>query len=140
MNRTRTLRGTVAAGDVKQLIQADGNLNQGYRVLAFYAWPTTATAASDWSLVLAMDYDSVSTMDAGDNRQIGWMFSGSSAFNFDRAGVLDPEHIVIEDLYALNTSSPSLTLNYLVVLQEMELSDVQSVTQLIKKRSQDDER
>lgn len=141
--RMRTLRGTVSANSQKQLITADGNLTVGYTVRRFYAWPTVATVSSDWHAILSLDYDATATMSAGDNRQIGWMWEGGAtagAYNFEAAGILDPDHIIIEDLHILNTSAPGIELNYLVILEERILTESQAVVSLIKTRSQDDSR
>lgn len=138
--RIRTLRGTIEAGTIKQLIQADGNLNIGFKVIKFYVWPQTSQNASQWHCVLGLDGDVPPTMDAGDNRQIGWIGEGTQLYMFEGNGILDPNHLVMEDLYLSNTSAPTITLNYLVFIQPMKVSDDEAVMSLIKSRSQDVER
>lgn len=139
--KLRTLRGQVNAGEIKQLIQADGNLNVGFKVLEFFVWPQQSTISSQWHAVLGLDGDTPATlMLGGDNRQIGWAGNGNEFYLFDGKGVLDPDHLVMEDLYLTNTSTPNIPLNYLIMIQPMRVSDDTAVMSLIKSRSQDVER
>jgi hypothetical protein len=55
--------------------------------------------------------------------------------------VIDPDHIVVRDLYIqgqILSSGGSGVINYLIELEAVELSDDQAVLALIKERSQDD--
>lgn len=144
MRNIRTLRGRITANSVKQLIQADGMLNHGYRVLSFYAWPSNVANFADWWVSLGLDADMDQNMNAEDNRQIGWTWAGNfsptNAVN-NAPAILDPDHIVIEDLWMRSTNSGAepVGLNYLVVVERVSLTDDETVMQLIKQRSQDDE-
>ena len=50
--------------------------------------------------------------------------------------VVDPEHVIIQDLYIRNIADTEQA-NYLIVLEEQNLTEDQAVLQLIKEVSQD---
>jgi len=141
--RTRTLRGQVEEGTVKRLVVDDGRLTHGYKVIKFMISGDPSNAANDAFATLSKDYDAPLTWNWGDNRQIGW--ASTTAFN--AAGLeapfvaLDPDHVVIQDLYVqgqVGASGGSGVFNYMVVLETLELTNDESILQLIKERSQDD--
>lgn len=135
-----TLRGRVDQLSVKRLIIDDGMLNMGHRVVEFHLWVVGGiSSGNDVEAALAIDYDAKPTWDASDNRQIGW--AGMTTTNTTRMmqwSLLDPDHIVIRDLYLNNFGSDPA--NYLIVVEPVTLSDDEAVLQLIKERSQDDSR
>ena len=137
--RRRTLRGQVTDLIPKRLVVDDGRLTSGYRVVSFHVWPDFNNDDAVFA-TLGTQYDMLPTANAGDNRQIGWAIGSVDATGTNRGGqmwsVLDPDHIVIQDLYIL--SNRQTTVNYLVELEPVKLSDDEVVLTLIKERSQDD--
>ena len=142
MNR-RTLRGQFVEGAVKRLVVDDGRLNYGYKVVNFVISAGVGGSSLDSQAVLSLDYDSPASWNWGDNRQIGWasqrvadVSGGQPIF-----AVLDPDHVVIMDLYIqgiVGGGGGSDVINYLIELEQMELSTDQAILALIKERSQDD--
>lgn len=135
--KTRTLRGRVDALETKRLIVDDGQFNNGMKVKEFHVWATSQAGSQDVECSLGLDYDMASGWDASDNRQIGWAAQTTSASSrIMQFSLIDPEHVVIADLYINNFSDDPA--NYMVILEPMTLTDEQAVLQLIKERSQDD--
>ncbi len=136
--RTRTLRGRVAAQETKRLIVDDGLFNHGMRVKEFHVWATSQSSGEDPNCILGLDSDMNGDWDASDNRQIGWAAqSTSSGSRIMQFNLIDPDHVVIQDLYIYNRSDTEPA-NYMVILEPMMLTDDQAILQLIKERSQDD--
>ena len=139
--KRRTLRGQFIEGETKRLIVDDGRLNHGYKVVRFVIAGDPASSANDAWATLSLDYDAPATWDWGDNRQIGWASTnvqGTAGLNTPFS-VIDPDHIVIMDLYIQGTvASAGGVINYLIELEPMELTDDQAILTLIKERSQDD--
>ncbi len=135
--KLRTLRGRVAAITVKRLIVDDGRLNHGMKVKEFHVWAPSVAGSTDVECALGLDYDMAGDQDASDNRQIGWAAQTTSATSrVMQFSILDPDHIVINDLYINNFSDDEA--NYLVILEPVVLSDDEAILTLIKERSQDD--
>jgi hypothetical protein len=88
---------------------------------------------------LGLDYDIGPNMDASDNRQIGWAVTvyGTGSLEGGQISVIDPDHIVVRDLYIRNENSND-EVNYLIELEAVDLTDDQAILTLIKERSQDD--
>ncbi len=142
MNR-RTLRGQFTEGDTKRLVVDDGRFNHGYRVVSFTISGEPSSGANDAWATLGLDYDTPETWNWGDNRQIGWAstnVAGTAGLEAPFA-VLDPDHIVIVDLYIqgrVGGAGGDSTINYLIELEPVMMSDDQAILALIKERSQDD--
>jgi len=141
--KRRTLRGQFVEGEVKRLIVDDGRLNHGYKVVSFIVAGDPDSSANDVFCTLSLDYDAPLTWNWGDNRQIGW----ASTTVFNASGLeapfvaLDPDHVVIMDLYIQGQQSGAggnAVINYMIELEPLELSNDQAILSLIKERSQDD--
>ena len=130
---TRSLRGVVEANTKKRVIVDDGRTNQGFKVVEFYAWAINPN--DDTSIVLGLDEESIgTTANAGNNSQIGWARSmGSTNIVYDQY-ILDPNHVVIQDLVVMDLAG--FDTNYLIVIEEVSLSDDEAILALIKERGQ----
>lgn len=138
--RQRSLRGLLTDQTVKQLVVDDGQLTQGYVVEEFHVW-VDGTGIDGVYAVLGKEYDIRPAGDASDGRQIAWAGNAWGSGGTTTSGafsVIDPDHVVLRDLYIRNVSNDNC--NYLIVLRQKNLSDDESILQLIKERSQDDTR
>ena len=139
MNRVRTLRGRLTDTNVRRIIVDDGRPNHGYKVTSFKVW-CDPNAANGVFATLGLSYDMNTGADASDNRQIAWsgntFSSATSSLGASLFEVVDPDHVVITDLYiaAVNTEGT----NYLITVEPVVLSDDEAILALIKERSQDD--
>jgi len=139
--KRRTLRGLLPSGEIRELVVDDGNLNHGYRVLEFHVWSTSLTGSRDVQAVLGLDADVDQYFNAADNRQIAWASQQNNIGSQEGIGnfsLIDPDHIVLRDLYIVNFGPAGNDANYLIVLEPRGLTDDEAVLQLIKERSQDD--
>ena len=141
--RRRTLRGQVIEGEVKRLVVDDGRLNNGYRVTKFVISGEPTSSGNDAWATLGLDYDTPAVWNWGDNRQIGWASTNiqSTAGAQPPFEVLDPNHVVIQDLYlqgVVSGAGGSSVINYLIILEPMTLTNDEAILTLIKERSQDD--
>ncbi len=139
----RTLRGQFTEGDNKRLVVDDGRFNHGYRVVSFTISGDPTSSGNDAWATLGLDYDTPAIWNWGDNRQIGWSSTNvqGTAGLQTPFSVLDPDHVVITDLYIQGTvggAGGSSTINYLIELEPVTMSDDQAILALIKERSQDD--
>lgn len=137
-----TLRGSIEEGTTKRLIVDDGMLNHGHKIVSFVVAATPDATGNDCWATLSLDYDAPLDWDWGDNRQIAWA-SNEVGVNSNQPGfsVIDPEHVVIMDLYLQarhGSSGGTGRINYLIELEPIHLTDEQTVMALIKERSQDD--
>jgi len=143
--KIRTLRGTMSSMDgassyqKRQVILDDGLINQGYRILSFTIWPRDFEVFANGGVVYGiLSTESLSNiqMEASDNRQIAWSQLQAGGLKDD---IIDPNHIVNRDLYVrtYNNKSATTTMNYLIVMEEISLSDDEAIISIIKEQSQD---
>jgi len=137
MSNVYTLRGRVDPGSQKRLIIDDGRFNHAMKVESFVVWPANPSTTQDPKCVLSLSDNTVSSADASDTNQIGWSKAADVVNVYSSYSVLDPNHLVVRDLYITNLDVDDKA-NYLVILKPMEISDDRAIMALIKERSQDD--
>ena len=141
--KRRTLRGQITEGTNKRLILDDGRLNHGYKVISFVVAANPTLSTADVYGTLSLDVDSAKIWDWGDNRQIGWASTNAVTTGGLNApfSVVDPDHIVLQDLFLqaqYSTVGGTDKINYLIELEPVTLNDDETIITLIKERSQDD--
>ena len=139
--RIMTLRGQLNNPDEpvhmkRQLILDDGRLTIGYKVLSFEVWPMTYDVNTSYHATLSTDVSSDLELNASDNRQIAWVLFNTYQSTF--AGMIDPDHIVNRNLFIrIKRGQDYLNYNYLIVMEEVLLSDDESIMTIIKNEAQD---
>ena len=128
-----TLRGLVAAGASKRLVVDDGIYTHGFKVKSFQVWSPTF----DQQAYAILSYRETAPLnaDAGDGNQIAWAnYNDSTTGATNVQAIIDPDHVVQQDLYIHGTGAQ---LSYLIVLEPITLTGAQGVLQLIKAVGQD---
>lgn len=138
MNRTHTLRGQIevvsgATTAKKTLIVDDGRINTGYRIRDFFVW-CADTSTTDFNAQLSMQPIPLSGgSDASDNSQIAWVQQPSSLF---KEYIIDPDHIIVRDLYITIQNATPDPYNYMIVMDEYDISDDEAIINIIKEGNQ----
>jgi len=143
------------------------DLTRGWKVEAFYFWPKTVRAAigtgdGQYTINASLATDTIGSpsfddvADVTDNRQIGWIQIGynlrdAAVGDFltkptgihDNMALMDPDHIVNRNLYinfyttSDSTVSPSREFNYLLILEEVKITENEAILQIVKGVAQD---
>lgn len=142
--RVRSLRGSIEISALgqgrRQLIVDDGLINVGYKILSWTIWPSTNFNADRWGAILSTKPEVFPiNMSATNNNQIGWNY----AFDLNDASppvsILDPDHIAVRDLYIamdVGGAAAGEEMNYLIVMQQYDLSDDEAIIQISKEENQ----
>lgn len=138
--KRRSLRGQVDPGTKKRLIVDDGLYKSGYKVTEFHIFGSDMTSgASDAIGTLATaDTGQLEDWDASDNRQIAWAgYTQSTSYSplFIKS-IVDPNHIIVTDLFVGAFGNALTPINYLVVIEPVTLTEEQGIIALVKERSQ----
>ena len=141
-----TIRGKIpplnAAGN--RVILFDGKFTTGYRVLQVFCSAQDPTDVND-DCVIAVgtepDMAATGAWDWSDNREIGWASSNSSngAAATPDGGMVDPDNLVVEDLYIYGRNDDAgntADINYMVVMEKYEFSDSRGALAMVRNRSQ----
>lgn len=139
MSRVRTLRGKASDTTPVRLVIDDGNFNHAFRVIEFKVLVSDprSDGYGSWA-TLSLSEDSAGIWDLSDNGQIGW--AGMDITDTDAPAplmsLIDPEHVVVRDLWIYGDSNVGTEFQYFVRLQKVDISDDQAILALIKERSQ----
>ena len=139
--RVHTLRGRLEEGELKQLIVDDGRLTHGLRVTKFIVAPELTASSQGVNAVLGLDDKVTDTWDWENANQIACAASGmGGSSHMENPGfqLVDPNHIVIRDLYIRGTVTGSTpqALNYYIQLEAVNVSEFEAIVQLTKETSQ----
>jgi hypothetical protein len=158
MTDVRVLRGkvqTIQYGGLTHLVVDDGNFNNAWRVTKFYIAPDgvhdTSLGQLDAVAVLATHAEAIPNpllttvikWNWEDRRQFAWTaieLNGDTTFGTWSEGVIDPQHIVVRDMYIGLTAqfaTGTRFWNYMIELERVTLSDNQAVMAIIQEESQD---
>ena len=130
-----TLRGKLEGNELRRLILDDGMFTEGHKIESFEVWASSIASGDDPAAILALSDKIGTEFDAGDNRQIGWAMQTTTATTrLMTFNTIDPDHVVIRDLYIRNISGDPC--NYLISIVPIQISNDQAVLQLIKESAQ----
>jgi len=137
--KIHTLRGQFNPAETKRLLLGDGRLDVAYRVKKFIVAGDPSNAVNDAYGTLGFDSDMPTTWNWGDNRQIAWAATRIQGNDSAEApfSLVDSDATVVNDLYIAGGSGGTVV-NYYVELEEVHLTENETVLALIKERSQDE--
>ena len=126
----------------------DGRFDTAYRVVDFRIWSTDygASSAPDVIGKLSKNDDgntgASDFMRADDDNQIAWAASAGATdagLGFGEGPILDPDNLIVEDLYVYGrTSNSDALVNYLVVMEKYEISEWKGALTMAVDRAQGD--
>lgn len=127
-------------GDLK-LILDDGSFETGYRVVKFDHALTDPVNSAEYKVVVCTEETSSTTFDWGDNTQVAWGWGGNNAsataiqgfFNYT---VVDPDNLIIQDLYLSGSNTSADKINYLITLEKYDITDWQGALAMVRNKSQ----
>ena len=140
-----TTRGQVLDGEHK-ITLFDGSFSTGYRITKIVIGPSaTAEDEIDFASVKLATVSGLSqnTWDWSDNTEIGWAMFGyyanaaASAFGGpNEFNQIDPDNMIIEDLYLYVQSRNEDPVNYFIEMEKYEISDWQGALGMVRNSSQ----
>lgn len=158
MKNRRVLRGqikTVQYGGLTNLIVDDGNFNDAWRVTKFYvsvpavhdsslgSFDCVGVLATQSEAVLNPVIPTVIIWNWDDRRQFAWTsieLNGDTTIGAWSEGVIDPQHIVVRDLWigiTAQTATSTREFNYMIELERVKLSDDQAILAILQEENQD---
>ena len=135
-----TIKGSVLAEDSatvpKRITLFDGRFDTGYRITKFEI-ASKGNKTEDVQGVLATvdGLTPVEDWNFGDQRELAygiwnfWDYNNISVQSF-----IDPDNLVVEDLYLYSTNS--YRLNYIITLEKYDISDWQGALALVRNNAQ----
>lgn len=140
-----TCKGTATEGEIQRIILFDGQFDTAYRVKEFHCAPTSFDFSTNADVVgkLATSNDGLSTGSNefwrwDSNIEIGWSGMRGSVDTVDANAfsVVDPDNLVVEDLYFVGRSAGNQLINYMIVMEKYDITDSQGALAMVRNRSQ----
>jgi hypothetical protein len=157
MTDRRVLRGvcrTFQYGGAVHLVVDDGNFNNAWRITKFVIsfrdlWGSS-TGTRDCIGVLATHEEAIESSTPtvidwnwADRRQVAWTaqeLNGDTTVGAWSFGLIDPQHVIVRDLYlglTAQTATSTVEFVYFIELERVTLTDNQAVMAIIQEESQD---
>lgn len=136
-NGTYTLRASVPSRTTTRFQLDNGDFNSGFKVVGLEIFQIAGSDVSD-VVLHTNDADTAVAVippDFENNRQIAWGAVTSAARGLGRNIIIDPNHVIVNDLYISNNDSAS-QIEVLIVLRKKEISDSENILYQIKERAQ----
>ena len=139
--RIRTLRGRIREGTVKRLVVDDGMLTRGMRIRRFVVAPDLQAAGNDCIATLGFQGSFPTIWDWSDNNQIAWagmLGTGVASPNVPFE-LVDRDATIVRDLFIIGqvlSSGGNDEFNYYIELELVDITEDESILQLIKERNQ----
>ena len=143
---TFTARGSVdTEGTVVKINLFDGRFDTAYRVIEFHCAPTSFDFSTNADVVGKLaTVRSTSTAannfwDWDDSTQIGWSGMRGSVDTVDANAfsVIDPENLIVEDLYFVGRSAGNQPINYIIVMEKFDISESLGAVSMARDRASD---
>ena len=138
-----TVRGRIGHNVEHRIKLFDGRFDTAYRIKKFYLYPNEGIGAGNDSYgVLYTESGAVSSgldWDWSENEQIGWaggVFGGGTTFSADGNGVVDPDNLIVEDLFVMANHGNSGETGYMIVMEKVNITDWQGALAMVRNRSQ----
>jgi len=148
---TYTARGQVpgsntGSGDPVRLFLFDGKFTSGYVVTDFKIWSSAydsdanADGIGKLSKSASGNTTAATFMNAADDDEIAWATTeGASVSGNDAAfndSIIDPDNLIVEDLYIYTRNSASKPMNYLITMDKYDIPAWKGALSLAKDKAQ----
>jgi len=136
---TYTTRGRLAASETARITLFDGSFKTAYKVISFKVSPASMTSTEDAFAYLATKEGIGASIGQqwnwSNNVEIAWAVSGgSTGYSFDQHEVIDPDNLIVEDLYI--TASNIGIVNYMITLEKYDISEWQGALAIVRNNAQ----
>ena len=145
-----TARGQLSEADSEGGAQArirlfDGSFKTGHVIRELYIFPSDMSSSSAPDVVAKLstspnvDTGAATFLNFSDNREIGWggAYGSTDSIN-GYVGVVDPDNLVVEDLWITARGSvEAADVNYMVVMDKYEITDALGAVSMARDRAAD---
>ncbi len=136
---------TEGADGIQKIPLYDGQGDTAYQVTDFRVWPVTWNNDTNPDVVgkLSKNPDGVTSevsfMRADDNNQVAWSgMNGLDEGGADHFSIVDPDNLIVEDLYVYVRTAGNQEINYLVVMDKYEIDTWKGALTMARDRAQGD--
>ena len=135
-----TTRGQVASATTTRIILFDGRFDTAYRIVDFQVAPQNPNSGNNaYGKLTTMDDSGSNPADWnwGDNQE--WAWAGTYGVSDGIAGhgeFIDPDNLIVEDLYFYGIDSANDRVNYMVKLEKYDVGDWRGALAMVRNSAQ----
>ena len=136
---TKIIRGQMAVNTINERIQLfDGRFTTGFKIRRFDIYPKLPLNNEEFAFILStQEVANINNNEFQDVTQIGWAVLDYNNQHKGYGVVLDPEAVIIEDLYITNRGSTDDTFcNYILELEKYEFTAWDGAASMVRNQSQ----
>ena len=124
-----------------KLLLDDGSFETGYRIVGFEHALTDPVNSAEYKVLLSTIDDSSSDFDWSKNTQVAWGWGGNNASataiqGFAKFTVVDPDNLIIQDLYLVGSNTSVDKINYMITVEKYDISESTGALAMVRNRSQ----
>jgi len=135
-----TMKGRIDADtNSNRILLDDGRFDTAYRVIDFIIAPQDPNSSSqDINAKLTTEPTSDLGWKWDDNTQIAWAVSENRVGNSPvlSRSIVDPDNLIIQDLFIQNDNAGSGQVNYMVILEKYDIKEYQGALAMVRNKSQ----
>jgi|TARA_R110002126_G_scaffold82463_1_gene202123 hypothetical protein len=147
---TYSVRGQVTeaeteAGLPQKILLYDGSIKTGYKIVSFVVWGASSNTSSNPDVMGklgttdTLNTSSVNFFNASDQRELAWAGSAGSTdtmFNSPPASIIDPDNLIVEDIFIYARSAAAEPCNYLITMEKYDITDWQGALAMVRNSAQ----
>ena len=122
-----------------RIVLDDGSFETGYRIVKFEHVLSNPLVNEEYRVVVGTESTVSNTFAWDDNTQVAWGYGGnnnSASATFSNFAFVDPDNLIIQDLYLAGNNQGGGLINYMITLEKYEISDWQGALSMVRNRSQ----
>ena len=142
-----TCRGTILAadvGDAERIILFDGKFTTGFKIVDFQIAPADVDNTTTEVYIAKLLTDSrqgvgAKEWDWDSNMEHAWAmcgFDANSGNGPNPASWVDPDNLIVQDLFIQATASSDLPMNYMIKMEKYSFSDWRGALAMVRNSSQ----
>ena len=141
-----TLRGKILPVDVQPIPELvrlfDGRFDTAYVVTKFIIAPndlTSTTVESFRGKLMTVASGNAKFWNWSDNEEIAWAtmtYDGNGASTPSEFNQIDPDNLIVEDLFVYLDSNSDFTGNYLIEMDKYEITEARGALAMVRNNSQ----
>lgn len=139
-----TARGQIPEGEEISISLFDGRFDTAYKVVDLRICSSDLGSSGD-DCAVRLSTDSIGPMPSSgedminfaDNRQIAWCGVGGQSNGFENVSpIIDPDNLIVEDLYISGQHGSTHPINYIIYLEKYDISDWRGALAMVRNKSQ----
>ena len=139
-----TTRGQMPEGEEVRIQLFDGRFDTAYRLVDIRICSGDLGSTGDDACV-RVSTESIGAMPSSgdminfaDNRQIAWCGVSGQSNGFENVSpIVDPDNLIVEDMFISGQHGSSDPINYILYLEKYEITDWQGALALVRNSAQD---